>query len=367
MKLIQTKNGYILVMTLLMIALATFMTTIMFDVGSSYIPYANSVTDRQKAITLALSGLSLTESQLLHSVVQVDEKQKQSVTDQKKPEAPTKEQETKNLLSIIIPTLNRWQTFDFREEKDGITGTLKLCLMSEEGKINLNKIYDFKTKKFKGETAQGGGIKAALAELFTEVEKIMHTKDLLKNLEQFLQKRGYPLNDVTELLTIKGFEVFKHALYYEPSTEIPSKEKNTKRTCALTDLFTINSTDATVQPWFLSESLRTLFHIPPRSKLLDTKEIETVAEIVKQFKLKAQWQKDWDTFLKPLYEIEFNRLPKYTSVLLSNECRPHYFSILIQSTVGDVTVRLYVIVERIQKSQDTKTIYKIVVRSYYWL
>lgn len=350
-----------------MIALATFMTSIMFDVGNSYIPYAASVTDRQKSIMLALTGLSLTESQLLRSPAQVNEKQKQSAADQKKPTAPTKEDEIKNLLGIIVPTLNQWQTFDFTEEQDGITGTLKLCLMSEDGKININKIYDFKTKKFKGETAQDGGTKAALAELFTEVEKIMQTKDLLKNLEQFLQKRGYPLNDVTELLMVKGFEVFKHALYYEPLTEIAAKEKNTKRACALTDLFTVDSVDATAQPWLLSESLRTLFHIPLRTKRLDAKELETVAEIVKQFKLKAQWQKDWDTFLKPLYEIEFNRLPKYTSVLLSNECRPHYFSIRIQSTVGDVTVRLYVILERIQKSQDTKTIYKIVVRSYYWV
>jgi hypothetical protein len=366
MKPINTINdGYILVMTLLIIALATLMTTIMFNRGSSYIPYVHTVIDRQKSIMLAFGGLALAESQLLHSIVATE--QKKQGEEQKKPEKPTEVQETQQLLRTILPTLNQWQTFTLSEDHDGVEGVLQLCVMSEEGKINLNKAYDFKTKKFKDEAQQGGGIKAALTPIFIEIEKMLHTKNLLQSLEQFLQKRGYPLNDVTELLTIKGFEAFKHAVYYAPAATTKTKEKETKRICDLTDLFTLNSGEVNADPWLLSESLRTLLNIPPSVASSDPKHAETVAEILKQFKLKAQWQNEWDTFLKPLYGIEFSRLPKYASMVLRTQCKPCYFSVLIHSTVGDVTERLYVILERIQKSQDTKTVYKIVVRSYYWL
>lgn len=59
------KQGFILVMTLLMISLGMLITSSLFDRGSSFTPFAHSVIDRQKALLLAYSGLAITESLLL--------------------------------------------------------------------------------------------------------------------------------------------------------------------------------------------------------------------------------------------------------------------------------------------------------------
>ena len=54
-------------------------------------------------------------------------------------------------MSRILPTLNRWQEFDLKEKVDGVDGQIKVCLMCEEGKINLNRIIDFEKGTFDGD------------------------------------------------------------------------------------------------------------------------------------------------------------------------------------------------------------------------
>jgi hypothetical protein len=382
MKRVNARTGFILVMTLMMIALAMLMTSVMFDRGNTYVPYAQTIINRQKSIMLAYSGLAIVESQLLATENKTEKAAGEPNSPPKQPAKPTEEQEAQQLLRTILPHLNRWQTFNFTEEHDGIDAILKVCLMSEEGKLNINKIYDFKTKKFKDEAAQGGGFKTALTALCADLEKTIHAKDMFTALEQYLRKRDYLLNDVTELLTIKAFEPFKNNIYYQPPSDVKNKQKADPAyvkdsgghgkgapgaSCALTDIFTTTSSDAAVQPWVLSESLRALLHIPPSPANVDPKQSEMLAETVKQFKLKNQWQKDWDTSLKTLYGVEYARLPKTHNAILRPSGSLRYFSVLIHSTVGDATQQLYVILERIKKSQDTKTVYQIVIRSYYWL
>ena len=43
------------------------------------------------------------------------------------------------------------------------------------------------------------------------------------------------------------------------------------------------------------------------------------------------------------------------------------FSILSYATVGSVTQRLFVVVERIKSSQNGQTVYDIKIRKLYWL
>ncbi|HEV2916963.1 MAG TPA: hypothetical protein VGW78_04400 [Candidatus Babeliales bacterium] len=364
----KNQSGFILVMTLLMISLGMLITSSLFDRGSSYTPFAHAVIDRQKAIFLAYSGLALTESQLLHPAQTEKEKQEATTESKTAPKPPTDQEDMQQLLTTLLPVLNKWQTFIFTDERDGIDGTLKICIMSEDGKLNINKLYDFKTKKFKDETAQGGGFKTIIAGILGDIEKTMQTKELFASLQRYLEKRDYPLNDVTELLTIKAFDVFRNAIYYQPSeSQKEQKGKERSRTYALTDLFTTISDDAGVNPWVLSESMRAALQIPPSTATIDSKQTEQFAQVIKQFKMQNQWPQEWDTSLKNIYGIEYSRLPKYTNIAVRASGLVRYFSVLIHSTVGDATQQLYVILERIKKSQDNKTVYQIVIRSYYWL
>jgi hypothetical protein len=367
MKQANMSDGFTLILALLMIALAMLMTSIMFDQGSSYMPYAHAALMRQKATALATAGLAVAQN-MLCSLPSEQEQKPGTTVKKEQAKKRTDEEDTQHLLRTIMPHLNRWQTITLQEDRDGVDGTLHICLMSEDGKLNINKIYDFKNKKFKNEADAGGGFKAAVAALCADIEKNMHGKELFSALEQFLQKRGYPLNDVTELLTIKQFAIFKNNIYHMPLFAPKSDTKEQRPSFALTDIFTTFSTDAAADPWVFSESLRTALHLPATAgKTADEKQVQTIAEVTQKYAPDVQWSQAWNTSLKMLYDVEFSHLPKHSATLMRGKSALRYFSVLIQTVVGDVTQQFYVILERIKKSQDTKTVYDVVVRSFYWL
>src|SRR5690606_18056883 len=107
---------------------------------------------------------------------------------------------TQESIAYFVPRINRWQTFSLTEEKDGINGTIQICLMSEEGKININRIYDFEKKKFIGEGNKQEDWKILLQEIFNQIEKQANTKGLFEAFTAFLKKQDGPLDDVTQLL-----------------------------------------------------------------------------------------------------------------------------------------------------------------------
>jgi len=391
MKMQATRSGYILVMALMIISLVVLITGIMTNLGDSYVPYMHAMTQRNKARILALGGIACAQSQLGMSV-EVEQKAKEGAQiqqqDTKKPQAPTPEQEATALLKNLLPVLNVWQTVPLTLEKEGIDGTIQYRITCEDGKLNINELFDFKTKKFKDDKKGDLSIKTILTTLLAPVEKRMKTPEMVAALESILAKRGYPLNDVTELLSNTGFAGFKHAQF---SSREPHNKKSSESTSSfiLTDLFTTHTTHMAVEPWLLSEGLKRLYMIPETDKVSGTKKDasssassyaaasadkkatadrqEKITELLKKFKIAADWNRDWDERLQPFYGISFKQLPKNSGVLFTKSFEPRIFSVMVDATVGDSTQRLYAILERIKKSQDTKTQYDIYIRSFYWV
>jgi hypothetical protein len=355
-------------MSLMIITLVILMTGIMTDRGGSFMPYMAAMNQRQKARNLAYGGIALAQSQLGRIVTGEQDKKSES----KKPTKPTAEQEDIELLKVILPILNQWQTVVLTMERDGIDGKIELCICSEDGKININEWFDFKEKKFKDEKKGEHSFKALLTTLLAPVEKRMQAKELVPALEQFLAKRGYQLNDVTELLTIKAFEPFRNAQWYTPTT---TQKEEAGPVYALADIFTTHTQHKDIEPWLFSSALCGMYGInrihtiqgTPGATQKGTAETERISELLKQFKQKADWKSDWDNRLKNIYTVQFAQLPKYASEVLSNTFQARIFSVIVAATVGDVTQRLYVILERIKKSQDTKTVYDVIVRAFYWI
>ena len=95
----------------------------------------------------------------------------------------------------MLPIINRWQEFKLVKKTDGIDGVIRVCIMSENGKVNLNQIFDFKTKKFKGQ-GQVARDYAKSFKIIAERLKSFVEIDLYQPNLSFLTKRGYPLNDI---------------------------------------------------------------------------------------------------------------------------------------------------------------------------
>lgn len=364
------KSGYILVMALMIIALVVLITGSMTDLGDSYVPYMSAMEQRQKARLLAFGGIACAQSQL-GRIVEPEQPKKgeQSQQPQQKQQKPTAEQEATTLLKDLLPILNTWQTVVLTTEREGIDGTIQFYIACEDGKLNLNELFDFKTKKFKDDKKGDQSVKALLTTLLNPVEKRMKANEFVGTLETILAKRGYPLNDVTELFTNAGCAGFKHAQFASPT---PQKKESGDKTpsFALTDLFTTYSNHMTVEPWLFSDAVRRIYGLQQQEQpsAKDKKpDKDALAEMLKKFKVQADWTKDWDERLKPLYGVQFNQLPKGTAQFFAKTFDPRIFSVIVYATIGDSTQRLYAILERIKKSQDTKTLYDIYIRAFYWI
>ena len=200
--------GYILALTLMILALAIVITTQMFNKGMVHSVYAKTVMDREKSKQLALGGIQVALSMLALDQTSTQLQQQQP------------SQEDKLLVKKIVPSLNRWSAYDLKEEQEGIDGKLMVCISSEQGKININQMYDFKNKKFIGQDQPKSDMKKVMQSVFKAIKDEVG-KDLFLPFEAFLKEFGRPLHDVTELLAIKEFAVFKDDIFYEPP--VPTK------------------------------------------------------------------------------------------------------------------------------------------------
>lgn len=352
------RSGYIILLTLLIISLAVVLVTYLFVRGTIFVPYADVMIKREKARSLALSGIQLACGQL--SVMpekkeEANEPSSPAGSTQNKEKKSPEENEAQYFLTYILPLMNKWQTFDLKKERDGVTGSIKIALVSEEGKIDVNAIYDFRKHAFV--TGKKDWKKFLQDGVFKQLQTILGKTGLFEAFEKFLKARQDKLNDVTELLLIPEFAVFKNMLYYEPLAQFNEKQQR----LFLTDLFTIKGKD-TLEPWLLSPSIQTVLGIPAKEL---TK--ETIANALKQFKKTATWTQDWDKLLKPLYAKELQSLPKGIDSMLSSTFDPRVFSVLSYGSVGNVTQRVYALVERTKQAIKGKTFYDIKIRRIYWL
>ena len=318
-----------MVLILFVMSIAIILSTQLFNEGMSDIVFARTSMNREKAKLLAEGGVQLAMSQLALT--------------------GSGEDQTKKFLEKILPALNRWQVFELKESVDGIDGTVKICISCEEGKLNLNKLYDFKNKKFLGENTPHD-TKKLLGIIFP---------DLLEPLEKLLGSRGKPLDDATDLLNAKEFgKTFKNKIFYQPiedAKQVPA--------LYLLDLFTVDRVTVALQPWLLSDSWCGVFNLT-RAKPGDIKtRQQEVKKWVETFKPNAKWAADWDGSLKNVYGKEFSTLPKGCEVALASQFGAQTFSVLSYGSVGAISQRIYAILQRKTAAAGGPTQY-IVKRVY---
>lgn len=357
-------DGYIMIFTLLIVGAAMMVVTYVGHRGSFYLPFSTMILDREKAKMLVLGGVQVAIAQLSQSDKKEKEQQEEPAkeTPAGKDAAPAgegKQSEERDFLLRILPTLNRWQQFDLLEEIDGVDGQIKICLMCEEGKINLNRIIDFKKGTFRG--SEQSGWKVIMQEICKSIEKTVKGADLFPALEKIVKDAKFKFNDATELITRKEFSHFKDILFYQPPT---TKKQDT---LYLTDIFTVWSSSDKLEPWLFSDSINGLLGLP-RVEVDDIKKRkEQAATWVKSFKPRANWQQDWKTMLMPVYGKELRTLPKNIDSMLSTNFAPRFFSVLVHGKVGEITQQVYAILERNKRTQGNTIEYDVAIKKLYWL
>ncbi|MES1224699.1 MAG: hypothetical protein ABUT20_54910 [Bacteroidota bacterium] len=339
------KPGYILILTLLLTSLTVVLVTSIVFKTTVLSSFARVFIDREKAKVFARNGIQIGLSQL-NNLMPQDEKKDDSAKDSdKKKEDPRIEMFAK-LFSII----NRWQTFDIDQSIFQETGKIELYIASEEGKINLSKLYDAKKDAFV--TGDLDGKKIATL-IFDQLGSVQGSEKLLGSFEKFMKDRKLPLQDVSELLLMKELRSFKNQLL--PAVEEKQADSKEKNKLYLLDLFTLETTTGLVDPMVLSESFGNLFGLDRQSTIDGQK-------WVKELPAGAfNSQETWDKFFSPLYKKEFKALPADFASWIATKSDPQIFSLLVVATVGKVKQKMYAIVHKDSKSKQ------FIVRKLYWL
>lgn len=357
------KKGYIIPLTLMLISVAVMLITIMYQQGSLFVPFMSVVHKREQARSLALSGIEIARSQLTRSIQKEDKVV--DFKDSKKSNLDAtvkKETDEAWLLAHIVPSLNRMQIFALKKDIDGIDGSIEMAISAESGKININAIYDFKKHQFIGQGAkQGVDWQKIMKTVFGKMRKEPSGKqNLYESFEQFLKKRHYKLNDATELLTEQAFWGFSASLFFEPHEPV-------KRLPYLLDIFTVYTTNAKMQPLLFSNSLLMLLGMQKSLSKTTKQRSSIIQNIGKQFAPQMDWNKNWNTVLKPLYDVELQGLPKGIDAVLDGKFDPTMFSVVSYGIVDGIVQKAYAILERIKQSDKKKIRYETKIRKLYWI
>jgi hypothetical protein len=333
------------------------------------VPFSSTMIKREQAKLLALSGIQVAMAQLA-SFGEMQEKKEAAA-----PTAATMlrtgfvsaaETAQKQFLAELLPVLNQWQQFKVTKLADGVDGEIAIAIASEAGKINLNAIYDFTKRKFKGENEQRGDWKKIMQAVMARVQKKMKIgQNMFSPFENFMKGRQHRLNDATELLTLDVFRAFAGKEFYRlPPSMKPVKEDYS---LYLLDLFTVYGGKSTVQPWLLSNSVRDVLDIKP-GKAANMKQRKTVVQNwMKNFKPAIRGAQEWNKIFQPIYGIEFQRLLKGIDAVFESSFDPTLFSVVSYGIIGGVVQRAYAIVERLKRVENKKTWYDMKIKKFYWI
>lgn len=361
-KIIIAQKGFILIFALMMIAVMVLLVTYMSNQIGIILPEAHLIMEQEKAEQLALSGIEIAQAQLMQPFVKKEKKQ----TEQQPPSAQNPQQAApspeKEVLENLLAVCNTWQQFKFNAAADGGEGILDLYITCEQSKLDLNQIYDFEKKKFIGEGAPQGDMKKMFKELCGLIKIKTDENDLFSLFEKFFKERQYKLNDITELLTIKGLEPFRDYVLPVPPYKQTKDKKN--RLPVLFDFFTLYSGRTTLDPWLLSKSWCTLLGLKVNEELNKDKRKKMATELSKQFKPSVSWSTDWNKILTPLYEKDFNSIPNFISSLFATKFEAKSFCVISYGTVGRTTVKCCAIVELVTAQADER---EIVLRKRYMI
>ncbi|QQR53834.1 hypothetical protein IPH25_03135 [bacterium] len=360
------KSGYILVLTMMMMGALSAIVVFMFNRGMSVIPFISTVIAREKAKMVAFGGVQIAQALLSDFTETTSHKKDFHITQDQladKNNKAAKEQTVsveQQFLQKIMPIINRFQTFVLKENIDGVDGTVEVLISCEDGKINLNKFFDFNSKKFLGEGLKQNDSKIILQTIIKKFEALTKTAELFPALERFLQKQQSPLDDVSQLFEIPEFAPLKDKLFIAKTND-----KNLPLTFALTDLFTVHSWSAAVEPWLLSYTLLHTLGIEDKNTIEQRKKSNN--EWLKNFKKTSSWPATWNTSLKNIYQKEFNSLPKGIDAFFTTNHNPKFFSVLVIATVDKVIQKVFAIIERVNRSHNNQIVYDSIIRKFYIL
>lgn len=348
----QQRSGFILLSVFFMLTMAVILVTQIYYKAVLYNSFVPLVMQREQAKQLAQSGIAIALNQLALQDQKITPEEKESKEQDYSPE-----KREKQLLKVLLTVKNRWQNFTFTQAQDGFEGELSICITCEDGKIPLNALIDYDQKTFKNNKSNNFDGSAFFKHLFESIVQVSGGPNFFESVTSFIKEQKFIPYEITQLVTAKEVKLLHNQLFY-----IPQEEGQRQEIC-LADLFTLWQDQPTINPLLFCPALQIIYRLNAQS-LLKSIDQELINKIIEKFSLtSANWQKDWDTFLKPIYGVSYNDLPKELTPLFSLKFEPRVFSVVCYAKVAQVEQKLVAIIAR--RWHEQKEIFE--VKKIYWL
>jgi hypothetical protein len=344
---------------MLILSVSTIIVTSLIYRSNSAVPFVQVVLNREKALFVAQSGIAYVQAL---ATFQPDIENKNQENKKRNEEEKQGDREIKTVITRLLPLLNRWTELVLQKTVDGIDGTIHLYVTSEEGKININTAYDFKKKAFiAGGQAPSTYIddqKKLVMSACQLLEKAYKVTGLFEKLEKFLKTFDGPLNDISDLLAVPGFEPFCEAVF-------PNFLHDTEKQLYLADIFTVVGNRTKLNPWFLSRSVKQLCGIKEQSGEVD-KENQKIDQLVKQFlRTVPDWEKEWKKIFAQKYHKTVQQLPKGILGLFDANCMPQFFTVISVGQVNNTSYSLIAFIEVIETRRNNQISYESRIKRWY--
>lgn len=337
-------SGTVLIFSLMILSIIIILTEQLIRsvmVGSNF---TKTMIDREHSKMLALGGINLAIAQLTFDKDTENKKSEENLDSKANPDKD-KTPPIKKFVLQLISNLNRLQTFNLESKLDGISGELKICISSENGKVNINEAFDFEKQEFKKE------YQSLLSGL--EIPGKIPAGEFMKRITEFLKKRNKKLYDVTELIEVNGFEQLD--AFYSPPKLNAKGNGQPNDDLALQDIFTTWTDDGKIDPVLFSDSVCAILGLRrPRADDIK-KQKERFIKLSEDFE--EGWGKDWDANWKHLQGI-YDSKPKILNNIkdiLVEKFEPKVYSVLSYARVENVEQRLLAIIKEIEEKQPEET------------
>lgn len=353
----KSSKGFILPLAMIIIfAITTLLIKLITRVSVS-LPLKTMILEREQAKQVALMGVKIVQAQL--SACMSDDP-----ADAKGYGGQVKQEWTKEFLTI----LNTWQTFTLQEKSDGVEGTIKIYVSSEEGKIPVNALWDFKNKKFIEKNILD--VKALLGSVVLSQQggnkegkdgEGSSSSSILEALEKVLKTVNDPLEDITQLLTESSFRKLSPT---SPDDTLFAPLQPTD--IILGDLFTVAQNTPMIQPLLFSSSVKAIFGLQHKSSDKE-KQAEGLKNLVEKLKDTVDWSQQWNDLIAKSYGKTYDKL----STVLTKTFNPavgaslkSLISVVSYGKVGNITQKVLAI---LSQELDSNNCVMYNIRKLYWL
>lgn len=335
------KKGFILILTIFVLSLVVAMVTYLATTLNSSQAMSSVMIDRSRARNFALNGIELVRGALAH----VD--------------GPKGD---KSEFEWLVRNINRWQRYELQDGVGEIDGTLHIYVTCEEGKVNLNDMFDVKKKKF--EIEQNSYFKdlwERIGTLFKQSGKTKSTTSLKEFLLKHLKDRTVELDDLSEIFAEESLARVPPIFPLVPEIDKDGKEQ--KAILGFTDLFTALDESHKLQPLFFAPGMCDLYGFKQLPSDLAGRE-KIIKDLANLKKTDISWAREWDKTLGPLFGKKYEQLEGLIRFSLAKEIAVHTISVLCYGKLGEVTVGVCAILRR-HATQEKKVVYQ--VKKLYWI